>query len=174
MKNAMIAFTTALSGTLTQFSVIRFATTAHVVRGFTDNINEVNNVINSLPVGGGYTNWQDGMIKAQSTFPNRSDPDLIIFTSDGNPNRTGPSGNSVDESVAVADAVTVANAIKAGGTKILALGIGNELNTENLKAISGPKVGTDLTADVVLSDFNTLTADLAKFAANTCAVVQSQ
>jgi len=177
MKNAMIAFTTALSGTSTQFSVIRFATTAEVVQPFTNNISQVNNAISSITGGGstgGSTNWQDGLVKAQSTFPNRSNSDLIIFASDGNPNRTGTSGDHVNESVAVADAVVIANAIKTGGAKILALGIGDQLNTKNLQSISGPKVGTDLNADVIISDFDTLAADLAAFTANTCVVGQEE
>lgn len=167
MKNAMIAFTTALTGSSTQFSVTKFSTTAQVVQGFTDNISQVNSAINSID-GGGTTNWQDALIKAQSTLPNRSNSDLVIFASDGNPNHTGPSGDSTNESTAVGDAVVVANAIKAGGAKIIALGIGDKLNTGNLQAISGPNIGTDLNADVIISDFDTLAADLAAFAANTC------
>lgn len=167
MKDAMIALTTALSGSSTQFSVTRFSTTAQVVLGFTDNISQVNSAISSIDRGM-TTNWQDALTKAQSTLPNRSNSDLIIFASDGNPNRTGPSGYSANESTAVGEAVIVANAIKASGAKILALGIGDDLNTGNLQAISGPKVGTDLNADIITSDFDTLAADLAAFAANTC------
>jgi Mg-chelatase subunit ChlD len=173
MKNAIVLFTTALSGTPTQFSVTSFGSTAQVVQGFTDNINTVNNAINSIREGGGSTNWQDALIKAKSTLPNRTNPDLVIFTSDGNPNTTGPSGERAGESQAVGDAVAVANAIKQSGAKILALGIGNDLNVENLKAISGPIVGNDLNADVVISDFNRLADDLAAFAKGNCGVGQS-
>ena len=126
---------------------------------------------NSIPSDGGSTNWQDALIKAQSTLPNRTDPDLVIFTSDGNPNTISPSGTGTDESTAVAEAVVIANLIKKNGAKILALGIGDQLNTANLQAISGPKIGTDLSADVVISDFDTLASALAAFAANTCAAV---
>jgi uncharacterized repeat protein (TIGR01451 family) len=170
MKNAMIAFTTALSGTPTQFSVTKFATTANVAQTFTSNITNVNNAINAIPVGGGSTNWQDGLTKAQSTFDPRpvTNPNLIIFASDGNPNRTGASGSSATESVAVADAVIVANAIKTGGTRIIALGIGTDLNTVNMQAISGPVIGTNLSADVITTDFATLASALATFASDTC------
>ena len=113
MKSAMTGFTSALSGTPTQFSVTRFATTGSVVQAFTGNIGNVNSAISGIPVDGGFTNWQDGLTKAKSTLPNRSNPDLVIFASDGNPNRTGASGTSVAESVAVNDDGAVENGLLA-------------------------------------------------------------
>lgn len=68
----------------------------------------------------------------------------------------------------MADAVTIANTIKTSGTRIISLGIGNDLNTDNLKAISGPTVGTNLSADVITSDFASLASTLATFATQTC------
>lgn len=171
MKNAMTSFTGALNGTPTQFSVTKFGNIANIIRSFTSSISDVNTAINSItvPVNINYTNWQDGLIKAQNTFDPRTDkPNLVIFASDGNPNRTGTSGTSVNESQAVADAVVVANSLKSSGTRIIALGIGNDLNINNLKAISGPTVGTDLNADVITSDFASLASTLATFASQTC------
>jgi len=171
IKNAMTAFVNALNGTPTWFSVTKFATTASVSQTFTGNLTSVKSAINAIPVGGGFTNWQDGLTKAQSTFdPRSTKPNLIIFASDGNPNRTGPTGTSVDESVAVANAVVVADSIKTGGTRILALGVGADLDTANMIAISGTEVDTGdvLTSDVITSDFNQLAADLAEFASQTC------
>ncbi len=119
MKSAMTGFTTALAGTPTQFSVTRFATTASVLQAFTSNFSNVNSAINGIPVDGGSTNWQDGLSKTQSTFDLRGDkPNLVIFASDGNPNLTGSSGTSATESVAVADAVVVANALKSSGIRV--------------------------------------------------------
>src|SRR4030042_1011867 len=86
MKTAMTAFTNALAGTPTQFSVTHFATTATIDQSFTSNVTTVNNAVNAIPVGGGFTNWQCGLTKAQSTFDPRLDkPNLGIFASDGNP-----------------------------------------------------------------------------------------
>ncbi|MFZ2663856.1 MAG: SdrD B-like domain-containing protein [Patescibacteria group bacterium] len=169
IKNAMTSFTNALSGTPTQFSVTKFATTASVVRSFTNDIANVNNAINAIPVGGGYTNWEDGFVKGWSTFDPRSNPNLVIFASDGNPNRVD-NGTSVSESQAVSEAQLVANSIKSAGIRILALGIGNELDTPNLQAISGNSVNTGnvLTSDVITSNFDELAADLAEFASQTC------
>ena len=169
MKNAMIEFTNALSGTPTQFSATKFATTASIVQSFTSNISSVNSAINSIPVSGGYTNWEDGLLKGQSTFDPRSNPNLVIFASDGNPNRVD-NGTSVSESQAVSEAQLVANAIKISGTRILVIGIGNDLDLANLQAISGNNVNTGdvLTSDVITTNFDDLADDLADFASQTC------
>ena len=167
MKTAFNAFVNALlPGTPTQFSVTDFDSTAAVLQTFSGDTTTVQNAINT-PTSGGSTNWEDGLVKAQSTLPNRSNPDLVLFASDGNPNRVD-NGSTVSESQAVTEAVLVANAIKASGARVVALGIGNDLDVNNLKAISGPTVGTDLSADVITSDFATLASTLATFAAQTC------
>lgn len=167
MKSAMTAFTAAFAGTPTQFSVSRFATTAQVLQSFTANITDVNSAINGISVAGGYTNWEDGLLKGQSTLPNRTNPDLVVFASDGNPNRVD-NGTDVNESQAVSEAALVANSIKTNGARILALGIGNDLDTANLQAISGPNVNTGLTSDVITSNFATLADDLAEYAIQLC------
>jgi uncharacterized repeat protein (TIGR01451 family) len=171
MKNAMTSFTNALSGTPTQFSVTHFATTATINQVFTSNITNVNSAINGIPVGGGYTNWEDGFVKARSTLPNRSNPDLIIFASDGNPNTigNGPENNAT-EAQAVGAAQFIANAIKTGGTRILGIGIGTDLNSANMQAITGPHVNTGnvLTSDLITTNFSDLATQLANFAKQTC------
>jgi uncharacterized repeat protein (TIGR01451 family)/LPXTG-motif cell wall-anchored protein len=174
MKNAITAFVTALSGTPTHYSVSRFATTASVVQAFTGNTADVNNAINAIPVGGGYTNWEDGLLKGQSTLPHRSNPNLVIFASDGNPNTigNGPADNASPDGspAAMNPAITVANAIKSSGARMLAIGIGNDLNTANLQAIAGPNTNTGniLTSDVITTDFNTLAGQLNTFASQSC------
>ena len=169
MKTAFKGFVDALAGTPTQFSVTKFDTTATVLQTFTGDSTLVKSKIDSA-FGGNFTNWQDGFVKTNNTLPNRTNPNLIIFASDGNPNRTGISGTSVTESVAVADAVTIANAIKSSGTRILALGIGSDLDIANMKAISGNSANTGdvLTSDVISTNFSTLAAQLATFASQTC------
>ncbi len=167
MKTAFNAFVDALlPGTPTQFSVTDFDSTAAVLQTFSGDVTTVKNAINT-PSSGGSTNWEDGLIKAQSTLPNRSNPDLVLFASDGNPNRVD-NGSTVSEAQAVAEAVLIANTLKTSGVRIIALGIGDGLDVNNLKAISGPTVGTDLSADVITSDFATLATTLATFAAQTC------
>ena len=172
MKNAVKAFVNALSGTPTQFSVTKFATTATVVQGFTADTANVISAIDSInvPTSIVYTNWEDGFVKAQSTFDPRTNPNLIIFASDGNPNRIGTSGTSAEEPQAVAAAQVVANAIKTSGTRILAIGIGSDLDSANLQAISGTDVNTGniLTSDVITTNFSGLATQLADFANTTC------
>ncbi len=170
MKSAMTAFTNALNGTPTEFSVTRFATNATVTQNFTSNVTTVNNAINAVPTGGGYTNWEDGFQKAASTLPNRSNPNLVIFASDGDPTESSAGQVDTDQPNAhLNPAITQANAIKSSGTRVLALGIGSP-TVSRLQAISGPNVNTGnvLTSDVITTDFNNLAAELAAFANQTC------
>lgn len=171
MKTAMTSFTNAFSGTPTQFSVTRFATNATVLQAFTSSTASVNASISSIPVGGGYTNWEDGLMKAQSTFdPRPSVPNMVIFASDGDPTESSAGGVDTNQPNAhLAPAVTQANAVKTSGTRILALGIGNP-TLSRLQAISGPNVNTGdvLTSDVITTDFANLADELAEFANQTC------
>ena len=162
MKFALNAFVSAfLPATPTQFSVTDFGDTASVLQTFTGNTASLTTAINT-PTSGGYTNWEDGLLKAQSTFDPRGDhPNLVIFASDGNPNRTGNPAVSASESVALDAAVTVANSLKSSGTRIITLGIGDQLDVANLEAISS--------ADAVYtSNFSTLATDLAALASELC------
>ncbi len=175
MKSAMTDFTNALAGTPTQFSVTSFGTSASVLQGFTANTATVNAAINGIPntpisPNPQYTNWEDGLIKANSTLPNRTNPNLILFASDGDPtiSSAGPFDND-QPNAHLAPAVTQADSIKSGGSRILALGIGFSTTTR-LQAISGPNVNTGnvLTSDVITSEFDELADDLATFAKQTC------
>jgi cysteine-rich repeat protein len=140
MKNAFNGFVSALSVTPTQFSVTNFNTTATVLQAFSNSTSVIAAAINSVSLSSGYTNWQDGLVKAQSTFdPRVANPNLIILASDGQPNRySNPaqgSGTGVDSN-ALASAITQANTIKASGTRIITLGIGSSVNATNMIAIS--------------------------------------
>lgn len=169
MKTAYKGFVNAfLPGTPTQMSVTDFDTTASVEQIFTNSIPALETAIDGS-VSGGSTNWEDGLIKAWSTFdPRPAKQNLLVFASDGNPNRKGTAGTSVSESEAVAAAVTQSNAIKTAGTRILALGIGDNLNIDNLKAISGSNVNTGVTSDVITTDFTSLAGTLATLANQLC------
>ncbi len=173
MKNALKGFTSALSGTPTQFSVTRFNNSATVLQSFTGDVTTVNTKIDSVPLADLFTigtNWKDAFIAANGTFdPRPSNPNLIIFATDGNPNLPNGLGlfvNQADVDAAAAQADIAKNA----GTRVLALGIGNDLSVDNLKAISGPAANTGdvLTSDVITTDFDDLAAQLATFADQTC------
>jgi hypothetical protein len=170
MKSAMTAFTTALDGTPTEFSVTRFASTGVVLQNFTADASVANAAINGILVGGGFTDWEDGFIDAASTLPNRSNPDLVIFASDGDPTASSAGADdSGQPNVHLTPAIIQANGIKNSGTRILVLGIGSPA-VSRLQAISGPNVdtGSVFTSDVITSDFSELAGDLAEFAEQTC------
>jgi uncharacterized protein YegL len=179
MKTALTSFTNALAGTPTQFSVTKFGTNATVLQNFTNNVTNVNSVINAVPnipltPTPNYTNWEDGLLKANSTFSSgTTNPDLVIFATDGDPTTSNTVGG-IDTSQPndhLDPAVVVANTIKTSGKRILAIGIGmSDSSLPRLEAISGPNddTGDVLTSDVITSDFNTLATDLAEFASQTC------
>jgi len=166
MKNAFKSFVNIfLPATPTLFSVTDFDTTAKVVQTFTDDISLLNIAIDE-PISGGATNWEDGLKKAFTTFDPRSGadhPNLIVFASDGNPtvnNQSSATTGTTDGNDLV-NAITTANTIKTAGTRIITIGIGDNLNTENLEAISS-------TDAVYTSNFSTLAADLAEIAGELC------
>jgi uncharacterized protein YegL len=162
MKDAYEVFIDEfLPATPTLIGVVDFGTNASVIQGFTNNVTVLNASVNA-PTSGGYTNWQDALLKAHGMFDPRNDkPDLIIFASDGDPNRKGSPPEEVNETEAVKAAVTEANSIKADGIRIIALGIGDNIKTENLEAISSHDA-------VITSNFSSFAEDLAVLAADLC------
>lgn len=137
MKTAMIGFVNSFDGTPTQFSVTKFGTTAEVLQNFTTDISAVNNAINNIPLEGGFTNWQDALVKAQSTFdPRPTVPNLIVFASDGDPNHWGVPAQGYAPDASLEKAIIEANSIKNSGTIIITLGIGAEVKQQNMVAIS--------------------------------------
>jgi Mg-chelatase subunit ChlD len=168
VKDALISFVDSFSGKSTLFSVTTFNNKADpIIPGFTDNLEEVKTKIGSIR-GGGSTNWQDALIKAKeslgSTSNRPSNPDLVIFFSDGLPNTIVLNGTTkrFDDGAAEAidPAVIVANEIKsrADGTSIIAYGIGSVVS-QNLQKIS---------EDVVVTTFADFAADLAALTVASC------
>ncbi|MEK7102129.1 MAG: vWA domain-containing protein, partial [Patescibacteria group bacterium] len=156
MKTAFNAFIDAfLPGTPTEMAVVEFDSTAAVTQGFTDDTTLLHSAINAASSGGN-TNWDDALSDAHGLFPNRIDkPDVIVFASDGNPTASdGPLSH-------LEDAIVEANAVKADGIHIIALGIGSDLDVDSLYALSTPD-------SVITSAFDTLAADLAALAEELC------
>ncbi len=169
IQTALTHFVNTLAGTPTQFSVTKFGTNASVPQGFTSDTTAVNNAINGVTTGGGGTDWQKAFIAARGTFDPRPDkPNLMIFATDGNP--TFPNCGGASSCQADVDAaVTEANTTKEYPIRVLALGVGADVNVANLKAISGPTQGSSMTSDVVLvSDFASLDSQFAAFASESC------
>lgn len=168
MKNAFKGFINELlPATQTLFSVTDFDDYAQVLQSFTNDTSLLNIAL-SAPISDGATNWEDGLKKAFGTFDPRTEsthPNLIIFASDGNPTVNNGSGGhntgGTTDGNDLNNAITVANTIKDSGTRILALGIGGNLNVNNLKAISSNDA-------VYTSNFDTLSTDLADIAQELC------
>ncbi len=165
MKNAFVGFVDAfLPRTPTMMSVVQFGTTASIIQPFTSNITALKSAINGAS-GGGCTNWEGALMKANDTFDPRMDkPDLIVFASDGNPNTIfgGPGCQYTDgHPIPVGHAVQVANEIKSQGIRIISLGIGDSLDAENLIAISSSDA-------YISSNFDQLANDLANLSAELC------
>ena len=169
MQSAFVDFVDALSGTPTQFALVDFGTIAYLRSGFTSDYTAIKALINDTKLTGTqWTNWQDALRVARGLFPNRDNPDLIIFTSDGNPNRIGNSPSvEATEAAAVAAAVVEANAAKSAGIRILTIGIGGGtgqyegLNPDNLIAISCSNA-------LWMTDFDELADTLAELASVLC------
>lgn len=141
MKKDFKNFVADLSpATSTQFSVTYFNTVGHVQQAFTPNSVAVKNAIDNVPSASGFTNWENGLAKASSTFDPRPTPNLIIFASDGQPNHYGDrghQGNGTFDQDALNAAISEANIIKLSGIRIVSIGIGHNIDKDNLKAISG-------------------------------------
>ncbi len=160
-KNAMIGIVNALSSTPNRFSVVRFGTSATVVQGFTSNTTDVINAINSVSLSYGLTNLSAGISTARGTFDPRTDkPNLMIVASDGNPTWPLFSG--------LTSAINQSSLTKTYPIRMVMLGIGGSVNVNNLKAISGPIVGSNTNSDVVTSNFASFASSLEGFVSGTC------
>ena len=183
VRNAAKAFLGALVDTGSRVSLTSFAATATVDNAATPltsaNLAGLNAKVDGLTFGG-LTNWEDALIKAQSTFgafTPAGRPPLVVVITDGNPNRW-MDGTSVSSSGgtarSLAEAVGQAATIKAGGTHMFTLGVAGSsgLNTTALQAISGPDAwpatpfaSADWTS---VSSFNNLENALLDIATDLC------
>lgn len=164
MQDAFVEFVNSfLPNTPTEMAIVEFASTAVLRQGFTSDATTLINEINEARVqpGGQYTNWEQGLVVTQGQFPNRAKPDLVVFASDGNPNRIGDPPSTANAQDATLAAVAVANQLKQDGVRIITLGIGNDVDADNLIAISSADAYYE-------SDFDDLAQDLADIADDLC------
>ena len=142
-------------------ALVSFGTEATVLQGFTADAQTLIDAINAAtvnpPNGSQFTNWDDALFVARELFPNPNpdraeNPDMIIFASDGDPNRRGGHDalehtvavETVGELLAMEWAIEEANAAKLASPDpvyIWAIGIGSEPTLANLEAISDPNSG---------------------------------
>jgi Mg-chelatase subunit ChlD len=161
MKDAFGGFVDAfLPQTPTQMAVVEFDRVGRVLQDFTSDSGALKDALGLLE-SDRRTNWQDALLVARGLFPNRAVPDLIVFASDGRPNKVN--GSKVfDRAAGLAAAVVEADAAKAAGARIIAIGIGDKLRVDNLEAIASSS------ADVHTTDFEGLAQTLAELAIDPC------
>jgi len=135
LKTAAKAFVTSLSpsATGTHVGVASFATGATLDLHLSDDETAINAAIDGL-VSGGTTNLSGGITVAYTELDNPGDghdrddassPDFIVVITDGEPNAGGGQ----------AGAKTAADAAKADGSEIFAVGVGiSQSNADFLKA----------------------------------------
>jgi len=162
LRNGLIEFVESIN-TDTLFSFSTFSTNASVQRSFSMTKEQAVSYLRSSSGNGyGATNWERGLIAADSAFDPRPDKqNVILFASDGLPNMYGSPPRNSSQNTAISYAVSAGNRIKDEGTAIYVIGIGDALangQMKNLEAISGPgAVVTSGFANVgeVLTDLST-------------------
>jgi von Willebrand factor type A domain len=191
VRNGAKAFVNGLVDSGAQLAVVDFSTAAETVplgspAQLYNNVTEqfaagpFNNYITGKYNPGGYTNWQDALLKLSGLNPK---PEFVVLVTDGDPTArntaTGTETGFPDGSYSVMDpAFTVANQLKASGVHMFAMGVGAALTDAGsqvrLRAISGPVsfpehplVGSDYT---IISDFQQLQDALATIGRALCSI----
>lgn len=154
----------ALRNNRSEMTIVGFGTTANVLAAGVDVSDsdkrhalksQVDN-LDALDGDAGGTNWQAAL---QTVLPLQLD--VVILVTDGEPD---VSDNGSD---ALSAAVDVANQLKAGGTRVDAVGIDLQPDgTANLQAVTGPTDGQDYYS----SDTSGLLHHLYQIVAATCGV----
>jgi uncharacterized repeat protein (TIGR01451 family) len=202
VRSAANAFANGLADTGSQLAVIEFGTSAKRVFDYTTvtsgaggtlattfqpyfngTASSPADVYDSPSQTGQFTNWQDALEEVNLLNTASGVAPLVVFVTDGDPTATGtsaPFATNVASATALTPAIVQANAVKAQGSHILAVGVGAALNNatslSRLNAISGPDTVTDpaslnlSTTDVLaVSDFASLPDALRALVNQLCA-----
>lgn len=156
LKSAMTSFVNSFRGTNTRMSLFSFSDISPgTIAGNFPTLLPVTTAPQSLLFAAQYaawgasggTNWDRGFAAAANSPESY---DLAILLTDGNPSVIRDDlvpGASAFNSLQDIDAgVFSANQLKAKGTRIVALGVGQEFtpaSDNNLRAVSGPVAGSD-------------------------------
>lgn len=127
------------------------------------------------------TNW-DGALQAaaqaksftaDATTGQTTNPDMVVFITDGNPTTSEVSTSSSNEDLinltsGMASANLVKNQTSRPGSKVklFAIGVGNGVTIDNLKVVSGPVEGVN--GDYAAPTIPELSAFLSELAASQC------
>ncbi|WP_066461043.1 VWA domain-containing protein [Sanguibacter suarezii] len=177
LKTAANGFVDALTGTPSSVALFTFSSLAPAAGNpnlaatpvsTAASAETVKSQINSYTASGG-TNWDRGIYQVAS------DPagyDVAVVITDGNPtfygNQEGPGGYTRLRETE--NGIFSANAVKAQGTHMLAVGVGSGVSSAgsglNLRAISGTTLGTDY---FQAADYEDAEEELRALALGNCA-----
>ena len=187
VRDAAKKFASGLADTGSQLAVIEFGSSAKRVFGYTTVTSGASGTLTTTfnpyfdgtAAGdkydapsqlGQWTNWEDALKKVKELNTQSGVAPLVVFVTDGDPtaiNTANGVQTNVANSTALAPAVVQADAVKAQGSHILAVGVGSALGNSGslnrLIAVSGPDVAESAgavnlsTTDVLrIADFSTL------------------
>lgn len=162
VQTAFEGFVDVALGPDTQMTVIDFDDSATITQNWSGVAADIKTGINAGTSGGG-TNWEAAINTAASQFPHRTmnNPDVVIFASDGNPTDPGSDADALNAAIAAADTA------KGNGVFMKSIGIGSDIDGDNLAAISSDDSFID-------SDFDQLASDLETLAQNLCDEVMEE
>lgn len=185
-KNAAKSVVTSLTGTPSNVGVYTFATfapdntnkalplTSVSTTGGASSVSTHIDALKRVPTDVGGTNWDAALRQIpQATY------DIVLFVTDGNPTAYGTPHkdgtksspkNNTDfgtkfNDLDLSEAVTASDTLKSAGAFVMGLGVGSSVNSDNLKKISGPTLGTDY---FKIDNYNGLTQKLSEIALKNC------
>ena len=200
VRDAANAFASGLADTGSELAVIEFGGSAKRVINYTPVTTGAGGTlattfqpyfdgtatspadVYSIPTQlGPLTNWEAALNEVNLLNGQSGVAPLVVFITDGDPTTTGAGGSNIPSDTAVGPAITQANAIKAQGSHILAVGVGaalkNAASLDRLTQVSGPDVATSAagialaTTDVLsISDFSALPSALQTISRKLCSL----
>lgn len=182
LKNAATGFVNALEGTPSTISLFTFGTSTPAPNTASltgqsalnpSHITALRNTISNYTIQNSgnnysYTNWDAAFRQVLG-----GGYDQVVVITDGNPTRYGPNAavsgsGGATRFVELENAIFSANAVKAQGMRVVAVGVGGSdsfFAGQNLRAISGPTVGSDY----FISGWSDLASTLTTLAKANCA-----
>jgi uncharacterized repeat protein (TIGR01451 family) len=174
MKQAGDTLVSSLADTPSSVGVFTFASYAPAYNGGRSLVPAGNDTLHALPLSvpanvktvtdhingltlpsavNGYTNWDRGLRQVADDEHNGPHYDAVLFITDGDPtvsgnppNTTGANPNNVRD-VDMDAAISSANALKAQGTRVVAINVANSqpgsASVQRLQMISGPTENSD-------------------------------
>jgi len=136
---AVVSYMEAIKDSGTEFALVQFATTGNNVdingssglQAVDDNfITTATDWLNNDYWSGGFTNWTEAFKRVEDINDLGNTADLVIFFTDGNPYL--PAGGVQQ------DVTTMANGVKEDGTHVFVVGVGSNIDINNIIQISGP------------------------------------